>query len=145
MLLLEGEQIRFHGSGHGKLQAFAHVDGSSAFRHDELATEFSVDRELQLLCVVSEANTLRNARQDFRRVGVEALGVKLAIQTGRSERGFDRREWFIWRVANNIVETVVPEPEDFQRQRLFLVHRSDQLLGELEDAIYVVVIDVTYH
>ena len=63
---------------------------------------------------------------------------------GRAELALDRGGQLVGVAVDDVVEAVVPEAEDLHERRC-CVRCFAQLLGEVEDALDVVVVDVADH
>ena len=79
-------------------------------------------------------------------VGIE-IGVRrqLPRDRGSAETTGKGRRQLVGPVADQIVEAVVPEAQYLQRQRPMCRLVPQQLAGQIEDAVNVVVVDVADH
>ena len=147
--------LGLHRPDHGELQTVSEVQRCAIGRRDDQPTvELEVQFGSQPSGVVAQRAALRHAGQHgVRGAGhvrrgrvqpVELGGRDLAVERGGTEPSVDRIGEIRPVVVDDVVEGVVPQVENRHQPRIALAV-VDQFLGQLDESLHVVVVDVAQH
>ena len=88
---------------------------------------------------------MTHTRQHFGSVRIESVRIGFPGQRSRPKRCLDGGNEFVWVAGDDVIERIVPEIEDLEWQRPPSRLGIDQFVGEFQDSIDVVIIDMAHH
>ncbi|WP_244610338.1 hypothetical protein [Microvirga pakistanensis] len=147
MLRLERLELCLHRTNDCQAEIPAEVDRfRPGSRHDELAPELTVDRDIEAAQIVAQAMPLAEARQHLDCIRVKALDILwITSDRGGAELGRDGRPHLLGRIPNDVVEGIVPATQEVEEGRPTFVALCDQLAREIQDTVNVVIVHMADH